>query len=163
MQLLLSNKEGIRLKLEEYKMINEVTGCWRSLTYLNNKGYASLRIEGKIYLVHRLSLYIFKDFDLKGELLALHKKECKFTDCWNPDHLYAGTHKNNTQDIIEVGNCAGMDNTHCKHGHLYNKKNTYITPTGYRQCRKCHSKRTSIFDKEKRKLNKEILIKQIGL
>lgn len=30
--------------------------------------------------------------------------------------------------------------THCKHGHLYDEKNTYIAPkTGYRSCRTCRS------------------------
>lgn len=29
--------------------------------------------------------------------------------------------------------------THCRHGHEYTQENTYLAPSGYRQCRACRS------------------------
>jgi hypothetical protein len=31
-------------------------------------------------------------------LEVCHKLECKFRDCWNPEHLYVGTHGENMRD-----------------------------------------------------------------
>jgi len=32
---------------------------------------------------------------------------------------------------------------HCKKGHIFSKKNTYVTPSGQRQCRKCRDGRVA--------------------
>lgn len=41
--------------------------------------------------------------------------------------------------------------THCPGGHLYDEKNTLLTPEGYRQCRACHAER----ERRKRELKKQ--------
>jgi hypothetical protein len=34
---------------------------------------------------------------------ACHKPECKFKDCWNPDHIYIGWPSENVADQIAAG------------------------------------------------------------
>lgn len=71
-------------------------------------------------MAHRVSAHLFKDFDLNSKLLILHKEICKFKACCNPEHIYEGTHKNNTNDLINTGFKFGEHNkhkTHCFRGH----------------------------------------------
>ena len=37
--------------------------------------------------------------------------------------------------------------THCHHGHEFTAENTYVRPDGYKECRKCRTKRVSDFRK----------------
>ena|SRR6266404_2037961 len=95
----IDDKASVLRLLEKYKFVSR--DCWRSSASSNIKGYATIGIEGKTYRVHRLSMYVFKDFDLNSDFLICHKIECQYPDCWNPDHLYVGTHENNMSDIIK--------------------------------------------------------------
>ena len=44
--------------------------------------------------------------ELDGKLThrkACHKPECRFRDCWNPDHIYVGWPSENVADAIKAG------------------------------------------------------------
>lgn len=98
----ISFKKQICTSLEDYKnklltnrSIDSITGCWnwtRSLTL----GYAQTSYQHRLVRVNRLSLHLFKNFDLDSKLLVCHK--CDNPRCFNPDHLFLGTHSDNARD-----------------------------------------------------------------
>lgn len=68
------------------------------------KGYGKIRFLGKKVAVHRVSCHLFHKLDLNDKSLrALHKLECLNKNCWNPEHLYIGTDKDNGRDMIDSG------------------------------------------------------------
>ena len=72
-------------------------GCW---LYRGRRDvYGQLMVEGgKLQLAHRFS-YIIHKGQIPTGLFICHK--CDVRGCVNPDHLYAGTHEQNTQDIVD--------------------------------------------------------------
>lgn len=67
-----------------------------------------------------------------------------------PDHdptnnhlsnLRYGTRAQNIQDMKQMGRCLNSNKDECVAGHLFSEKNTYIDPSGKRQCRECNKRR----------------------
>jgi hypothetical protein len=63
---------------------------------------------------------------------------CDNRKCFNPDHLFIGTQKDNQVDSVRKKRHYNVRKTHCKRGHAYSPENTYITKRGGRSCRTCH-------------------------
>lgn len=129
-------------KLLANTVIDNETGCWLWTLYKDGKGYGRTRYRGKIIRVHRLSLIIQGVIEEDSLLHALHKKECPNRNCWNPEHLYAGTEEDNTRDKVELGHVrwskkrARLDT--CIHGHdIGNLSNCYFNNRGSRTCKIC--------------------------
>ncbi|WP_167131951.1 NUMOD4 motif-containing HNH endonuclease [Paramicrobacterium chengjingii] len=61
-------------------------------------------------------------------------------------NLAYGSTSDNLYDAIRHGSYrnGGMVKTHCKRGHQFDKKNTYVDPSGYRVCRACQRMRERI-------------------
>jgi HNH endonuclease len=76
------------------------SGCWIYTGGWGSNGYGVIWHEGKQKSVHRVSFELYKGPVPPG-LYVLHK--CNNKPCFNPDHLYAGTAKQNTADMIEAG------------------------------------------------------------
>jgi hypothetical protein len=51
--------------------------------------------------VHRVAAHLWLDFDLDSPLCVLHR--CDVPRCFNPEHLFVGTQKDNTNDMIVKG------------------------------------------------------------
>lgn len=118
----------------------------------HSSGYGIVKFNGKPEKVHRLSEHFYHDLDLSSSLMALHKTICRFRDCWNPDHLYSGTDKDNARDSINVGNHPSAVNRNketCSNGHKLIGTNVYVSPQGKRDCLICKKLRT---EKSKLKL-----------
>lgn len=66
---------------------------------VNNKGYGVVNYKGKYWLVHRL-IYTLHNPEIDiNRMLVLHK--CDIRNCINPNHLFIGTAKDNTNDMID--------------------------------------------------------------
>ena len=94
------------------KLLGNVTkkrnGCWTWKGPLHPAGYAYTTIyeTNKKMHAHRASFLIFKG-EIPNGLYVCHK--CDNPSCINPDHLWAGTAKENMQDAKSKGRLRGMN------------------------------------------------------
>ena len=84
-----------------WKRLKVPDGCWEWVGGKNDKGYGRFTIPGrKLVYTHRLMYHIFID-DIPKGLQVLHS--CDNPKCCNPDHLWAGTQKDNIRDAVKKG------------------------------------------------------------
>lgn len=120
-----------------------MSGCWiwlgaREMPF--GYGKMSIIISGRARTIsaHRVS---FSEFNSKipDGMCVLHK--CDTPSCVNPKHLFLGTYKQNTQDMMLKGRARlGHYNkikTHCRNGHPLGAP-VYGTK---RKCRPCERER----------------------
>ncbi len=74
--------------------------CWEWTKSTSKSGYGNISINGKTRLVHRVSFEIFNG-EIPDRMIVCHR--CDRRNCINPNHLFLGTHKDNTQDMIKKG------------------------------------------------------------
>jgi hypothetical protein len=63
---------------------------------------------------------------------------CRTPACVNPDHLEPVTLAENVLRGISLS-AKNARKTHCKHGHELTPENTYVRPSGFRNCRACRT------------------------
>jgi len=81
-------------------------GCWIFGGYHDKNGYGVFTHgRGKQLRAHRAS-FEFHHGGLNAEMLVCHS--CDNPSCINPNHLFTGTHKDNTQDMIKKGRMANQ-------------------------------------------------------
>lgn len=73
-------------------------GCWLWQGATWSSGYGAVQWRGQQYKVHRLSAHMFLGLRKNSKELVCHK--CDVPSCFNPEHLFIGTSKQNTQDSI---------------------------------------------------------------
>ncbi len=109
------------------------SGCWLWTACQNNKGYGSIRINGKMMLAHRFSYEIHRG-SIPEKLSLDHL--CRTPLCVNPNHLEIVTHRQNVlRGISPMAKYAKQ--THCKRGHLFSKENIYDVSNWKQKSRPC--------------------------
>ena len=110
-------------------LIKAESDCWIWTGGLRGDGYGKLRNRQ----AHRVIYERIVERIPEGlELDHL----CRVTACVNPTHLEPVTRLENMRRRSAAY-------THCKHGHAYTAQNTYITPSGSRDCRTCIRRRVA--------------------
>jgi hypothetical protein len=79
--------------------------CWKWQGHIQHTGYGVISINSVELKVHRVA-YFLEHGRIKDALMVLHK--CDVRRCVNPAHLYQGTAKDNSKDMIERGHVARM-------------------------------------------------------
>jgi|GEM_PF-3646783 len=98
----------IKDRLLSYRVIEDTTGCWLFTRAISSNGYGIISFKNKRYSTHRLSAHLFLGLDLESKLYANHKNICPNRRCFNPEHLYIGTHNSNMSDMREKNSCCGI-------------------------------------------------------
>ena len=113
------------------------SGCWLWIGSLDRKGYGGLRVAGELKRATHVSLAL-SGRPIPPGMCVLHR--CDTPACVNPDHLFVGTFKDNTQDMIGKGRNSPPPKTKpgqgvkpiCLRGHA-----RAITSSGRRICLEC--------------------------
>jgi hypothetical protein len=117
------------------------TGCWLWTGQTDKHGYGQYRLfaKDKWHKAHRESLKAFKQVNLDG-LGALHT--CDNKTCVNPDHLYAGSQKDNVRDMINRGRNknGSVKKQFCQKGHELTDENR-LNHAINNGCKICHKNR----------------------
>jgi|SRR6185295_9831137 len=82
------------------KYVVALNGCWNWIGSLNVWGYGRVQMNGKGMNASRAAYLLLVNPDI-GDKCVLHK--CDNPRCINPDHLYLGTTKDNTADMVAKG------------------------------------------------------------
>ena len=121
-----------------FSKVNFLTesGCWQWMRPLDS-GYGRFARDGKTLLAHRVSLE-FCGRPVPDGMQADHL--CRNRGCVNPDHIESVTLAENVLrgEGVTARNARA---TECPVGHEYNTLNTYITPSGTRDCKPCQRER----------------------
>jgi hypothetical protein len=74
--------------------------CWPWTGLLGANGYGIFGIKGRQYKAHRVS-YFIEHGRIDSDRLVLHR--CDFRSCVNPNRLFLGAPKDNSQDAVKKG------------------------------------------------------------
>ena len=122
----------IKDRLELSSMPVTECGCWIWMKrIMPNNGYGVIGINNRTWLAHRASWEAYRG-PLPVGASVLHR--CDIRPCINPDHLFLGDHKANSDDMFTKGRASRRDGTHNGRSVLTAEDVAFIrsTPPGMR-------------------------------
>lgn len=154
---------GVTAEDRFFSRIERDGDCWLWTGALGGGGYALFGANGKRGMAHRWSYEHHvgpipdgMEIDHVCHTRAVRAGTCEGGDdcqhrrCVNPAHLDVVTRVEN----VARGNGHGRE-THCPQGHPYNDENTYITPNGWRDCRRCINRRAREYRQRRRQRSRD--------
>lgn len=85
--------------------VRGVDECWPWIGGSLVRGYGTIRHGGRSVYAHRRMYEVAHGVELSPKELICHK--CDNPICVNPAHLFKGSHKDNSVDMIKKGRGAG--------------------------------------------------------
>ena len=97
------DKEVVEKRLLAKRLVDPETECWiwTGARRSKERPYGKLSIDNKTVNVHRIAAWLWKGLHLKSSLFVCHR--CDNTLCFNPEHLFLGTQKDNIEDMDKKG------------------------------------------------------------
>lgn len=83
-----------------WSKVEKTNGCWNWMAVKNKGGYGFLKVNKKNCYAHRFSWELHNGKIPKG-ICVLHK--CDNRACVRLSHLFLGTYKDNTKDMLDKG------------------------------------------------------------
>lgn len=120
-------------------------GCWIWNRSRNSAGYGHFSEDGKAWLAHRYA-YVCVNGYIDDGLVVRHK--CHNTACCHPDHLQAGTNRDNYHDSLERHReaCKKQRKTWIIAGVKYDTAREASAATGIHQGTICKYTYDGVFD-----------------
>lgn len=110
------------------------TRCFLWTGVKSTKGYGMVSYRNKTWLLHRLSHVIHLGPITPGKLVC---HTCDNRRCWNADHLWLGTNRENMVDCSRKGRAWKQQNIQCKRGHVYTPETVRLLDMGMTKKRVC--------------------------
>lgn len=134
-------------RVKRHIVIDE-NGCWIWQGQKKHNGYGQVDYRGKTISVHRQMFQVTRGIVLpkKPQVSVCHS--CDVRPCCNPDHLWAGSQKENLADSVRKGRHQEISKTECERGHPFTPENTLVASgregRGARHCKTCQRARARI-------------------
>jgi hypothetical protein len=104
----LDSTDSIKINLFSKRAFDPKKGCWEWQGGMDKDGYGKIQIESKSLRVHRVSAMIYLGFDINSKLQVCHK--CDNPCCFNPEHLFIGSDRDNKNDMKNKQRTKGSRN-----------------------------------------------------